>query len=36
VITARIALEDVNEALAAMAQGQGARSVITFGLTASS
>jgi S-(hydroxymethyl)glutathione dehydrogenase / alcohol dehydrogenase len=31
-ITARIALEDVNEALAAMAQGEGARSVITFGL----
>jgi Zn-dependent alcohol dehydrogenase len=31
-ITARIALEDVNEALAAMAQGEGARSVIMFGL----
>jgi len=31
-ITARIALEDVNDALAAMAQGEGARSVITFGL----
>ncbi len=28
-ITARIALEDVNEALAAMAQGEGVRSVIT-------
>ena len=35
-ITSRIALEDVNEALTAMAQGEGARSVITFGLTATS
>jgi len=35
-ITARIALEDVNDALAAMEQGEGARSVITFGLTAGS
>jgi hypothetical protein len=35
-VTARIALEDVNEALAAVAQSEGARSVITFGLTATS
>jgi S-(hydroxymethyl)glutathione dehydrogenase/alcohol dehydrogenase len=32
-ITARIALDEVNEALAAMTRGEGARSVINFGLT---
>jgi S-(hydroxymethyl)glutathione dehydrogenase/alcohol dehydrogenase len=35
-ITARIALEEVNEALAAMTRGEGARSVIQFGLTVGS
>jgi Zn-dependent alcohol dehydrogenase len=33
-ISARIALEEVNDALAALARGEGARSVISFGLTA--
>ncbi len=35
-ITAQIALEEVNEAFEAMTRGEGARSVITFGLTATS